>query len=150
MTPRWRSELSAMMSIHLFICHFYDAVRERTSAQGVGVGEIQHLTVGTMWNFIGALLLLPLPGRHQGHKDTEGQSGWPPLTRVVKVDKLAADGGERAQPGSLSHTFRGSFSRSAFYLFSPPRLWEGRDPGLLRLHGAAVLAGAWKSSPSPG
>lgn len=64
-------------------------------------GENQDLTISTMWDFIGARLRL-LPRRHQRHKDTEGQRDWPPFTRVIKVDKLAADGRESRLAASLA------------------------------------------------
>lgn len=134
-------KLSARMSIHLFICHFYNPLRERTS---VG-GKIQHLTISTMWDFIGALLLLLLlPCRHQGHEDTEEQRDWPPFTRVVKVDKLAADRRKKkAARQPRSHFPKCLLPIHSLRLLSLPAFGRTR-PRVTLMHGAAVLQGPGK------
>lgn len=118
------------------------------SAQRVNVsrggGGIQHLTISTIWDFIGALLLLLLPRRHQGHEDTEGQRDWPPFTRVVKVDKLAADRREKkAARQPRSHFPKCLLPIHSLRLLSLPAFGRTR-PRVTLMHGAAVLQGPGK------
>lgn len=108
-------------------------------------GEIQYLTISTMWDFIGALLLLLLlPCPHQGHEDTEGQRDWPPFTRVVKVDKLAADRREKkAARQPRSHFPKCLVPIHSLRLLSLPAFGRTR-PRVTLMHGAAVLQGPGK------
>lgn len=113
----------------------------------VSVGEIQHLTISTMWDFIGVLLLLRLPLRHQRHKDTKEQKDWPPFTRVVKVDKLAADRRERkATLLTLSKVALLNPFTTTSLLAS---VWKDANPAYTDARRRSS-AGAWKSLPSPG
>lgn len=115
--------------------------------------EIQYLTISTMWGFIGALLPVALPWRASRTRGPRGQGDWPPLARVVKVDKLAAGGREgchQKPPGPCPprSLFPKTFSRSA-PLHLLPRAPRGRNPAALA-HGATLSAGAGKVRPHLG
>lgn len=133
--------------VNLFI---YLSLLQYCQKANVCVGEIQHRTISTMWDFISVQLLLWLPLRHQRHKDMKEQSDWPPFTRIVKVDKLAADGREKkATWQHCSHFPKCPFSVNSPRLFFLP-VFGRMQTQLTLIHGAAVLQEPGKVCPHLG
>lgn len=112
--------------VNLFI---YLSLLRYCQKANVNVGEIQYLTISTMWDFIGLLLLLRLP---PGTKDTRARSGATGHRSPASLKSISwrLTEGKGKQPGSIAHSFQRASSPSILQDFSPCQCLEGRKTGL--------------------
>lgn len=135
------------MSIYLFVCHFYNTVRRRTSVCGRKHNTSQLAPCGTL------LVQQCSCGCLSGTKDTRTRSGRATghcSPASLKLISWRPTGGKRKQLGNIAHTFQCAPSQAVLHDFSPCQCLEGRKPRVTLMHGAAVLQGPGKVCPHLG